>query len=99
VLTPADVLRRAEQTLRNGWAADWIPLLENCPGPWPESLGHAVLAGIASLHGRSDMTGEVHRLSRLAAVRLPPDLESTVELPDELDGILTFRRDMTKEIA
>jgi hypothetical protein len=99
VLAPDEVRRRAEATLTTGWSADWTPLLESCPAPWPEPLGRAALAGIASLVGRADMVGELHRLTRLAALRLPAELESTVELPDELDWILTFRRDMTKEIA
>jgi hypothetical protein len=99
VLAPAEVLRRAEQTLSTGWATDWTPLLESCPVPWPEPLGRAVLAGISSLVGRADMVGELHRLTRLAGVRMPSELESTVELPDELDWILRFRRDMTKEIG
>jgi hypothetical protein len=106
VLDPAEVVRRAGAALRQERTAVWGGLLANCPPPWPEELGHEVLAGIRALAAKTELLGELGRLCRLAAVRLPTafaasmeDGESTVDALDDLARILRFRYEMIMEMG
>jgi hypothetical protein len=109
-VAPADLVERAVGALAQGRTAVWGALLAACPAPWPMPLARAALAGIESLAGRPQLTGDLHRLCRLAAVRLDPatvglveqlseSTMDTVGAVDALAAILRFRHEMIREIA
>jgi hypothetical protein len=110
VVAPADLVQRAVRALSEGRTAVWGALLAACPAPWPAPLARAALAGIESLAGRPPLTGDLQRLCRLAAVRLPPETvglvdqlnESTMDTVGAVDALavtLRFRHEMIQEIA
>jgi hypothetical protein len=79
VLDRATLVRRAIDALRQGRTPLWGPLLSGCPAPWPDALGRAALAGIDTLARQPRLTGDLYRLCRLAAVRVPPALASDAQ--------------------
>jgi hypothetical protein len=110
VVAPAELVQRAVRALSEGRTAVWGALLAACPAPWPPPLARAALAGIESLAGRSQLTGDLQRLCRLAAVRLAPETvglvdrlnESTMDTVGAVEALaatLRFRHEMIQEIA
>ncbi len=97
VLEPDNLVRRTVSALTEEAAPHWGPMLGACPVPWPAELGQAVLVGIGTLARNPALAGDLHQLSRLAAVRMPPHLAPAVrelserirfELPDRVQPAL-----------
>jgi hypothetical protein len=85
LLDPANLAAYATTALTEGGAPRWGPLLSNVPGPWPQVVAQAALAGIATLVGQPKLAGDLYQLCRLAAIRLPAALApSARELTERL---------------
>jgi hypothetical protein len=113
LLDSDEIVRRATKAVEAGTVAGLGPLLQHCPRPWTPELSRLVLRGFADLARRA-VRGELYQVAWLAALRLPvtaaaPARELAASLHDA-EGIdtvpfetlaqtLTFRHDMTQEIA
>lgn len=85
LLDNAELTAHATAALAAGSAARWGLLLGSVPGPWPDGLARAALAGIAALAAQPKLAGDLYQLCRLAAIRLPADLApATHELVEQL---------------
>ncbi len=99
VLTPEQVVSRAMAALEAGDTPAWGGLLAGCPAPWPDPLAQAALAGLETL-ARPESIGDLQRLSRLAAVRMPATMVEPVEATvARLDAIIAEKKTTAEKTA
>jgi len=112
-LGPDELVNRAIEAMRDetaglGKLIEYV--LEHCPAPWPPELATAVLAGLESHAKHRRMPYDLYRVSRIAALRMPPAFAAVaaavaqrtdsrgIGVFERLAEILQLRHEMIQEL-